>query len=270
MNDQNPTGNWPEFASSTPGSGAPPPPVIPPAGPTLGADEGERRPISGLVEAVEAILRQPRRVMFQLMQPSPGRLIAALLAIAAISSLIYGLVVGTFSGAEQLWAAPVKIFAGLFISALICLPSLYIFSCLGGSQARLVEVFGLVAGLLALMTVLLIGFAPVAWVFSQSTQSVAGMGALHLVFWSVAAIFGLRFLGSGFSHFSTRSYAGLRVWILVFLLVALQMTTALRPIVGRAKTLLPSANEKKFFIGHWMDCVNAETDKPQQASTEAH
>jgi len=167
MNDANPTppGKWPEFAAPAPGSN-PPPPVIPPTSSKLGDNESERKPISGLVEAVEAILRQPRRVMFQLMQPGPGGLIAALLGIAVISSLIYGIVVGTFSGEEQIWAAPLKIVAGLFISALICLPSLYIFSCLGGSQARLVEVFGLVAGLLALMTVLLIGFAPVAWVFS--------------------------------------------------------------------------------------------------------
>ena len=60
--------------------------------------------------------------------------------------------------------------------------------------------FGLVAGLLALMTVLLIGFAPVAWVFSQSTSSLVAMGALHLAFWLVATVFGLRFLFAGFRH----------------------------------------------------------------------
>ena len=89
---------------------------------------------------------------------------------------------------------PVKIAGGLLISALICLPSLYIFTCLSGSQARLAEMFGLVGGLLMLMTILLIGFAPVAWLFSQSTDSVAWMGALHLVFWFIATFFGLRFL----------------------------------------------------------------------------
>jgi len=43
------------------------------------------------------------------------------------------------------------------------------------------------------MTVLLIGFAPVAWLFSQSTESLLLMGALHLVFWLIATYFGLRF-----------------------------------------------------------------------------
>ena len=218
----------------------------------LGEDPAEQIPIPNALAAVEAILRQPRRVMFQLRQPGAGRLIAALLLSALICGLGYGLVVGTFSGGAQLWAAPVKIAAGLLITALICLPSLYIFSCLGGSRARLPEIFGLVAGLLSLMTVLLVGFAPVAWVFSQSTQSVAVMGALHLVFWFIATCFGLRFLCAGFVQLTARSDSGLRIWILIYLLVAAQMTTALRPMVGTADTLLPV--EKKFFLRHWADC----------------
>ena len=36
------------------------------------------------------------------------------------------------------------------------------------------------------MTALLIGFAPVAWVFSQSTDSIFMMGLLHFCFWLVA------------------------------------------------------------------------------------
>jgi hypothetical protein len=244
------------------------PPLIPVAGGAvyqpdempLGANSAEREPVNGVVGAVEALLRQPRRVMYQLKQPHGGGLIAALLVIAIFCSLIYGVVVGTFSGGQQLWAAPVKVAAGLLISALICLPSLYIFSCLSGSSARLAEVFGLVAGLLTQMTILLIGFAPVAWVFSQSTKSVAAMGGLHLVFWLVGTIFGLRFLSNGFRHFNARSGAGLKVWVVVFLLVVLQMTTALRPIVGKSKHFLSSADDKEFFVTHWINCVNAETD----------
>src|SRR6202007_2830304 len=106
-------------------------------------------------------------------------------------SLVYGVVAGTFSGGPQLWIAPAKIALGLMISATICLPSLYIFTCLSGSQARLVEVCGLLSGLLLLMTILLIGFAPVAWIFSQSTDSAMWMGTLHLCFWFIATGFGL-------------------------------------------------------------------------------
>ena len=256
MNDQNPI-----------------PPQIPPQIPPvvsssglrpLGDDPSERVAIPNVVVAIEAILRHPRRVIFQLRQPGAGRLIAGMIFVSVVCSLIYGVVVGTFSGGTQLWAAPVKIAAGLMISALICLPSLYIFTCLGGSQARLVEVFGLLAGLLMLMTVLLIGFAPVAWIFSQSTESRAWMGALHLIFWFIAMIFGLRFLEAGFSHSQARSLAGFRIWAVIFLLVALQMTTALRPILGTLETLFPT--EKKFFVAHWSDCLKGQDEVSKTGS----
>src|SRR6185436_18282384 len=118
--------------------------------------------------------------------------------------------------------------------------SLYIFSCLSGSSARLTEIFGFVAGLLMLMTILLVGFAPVAWIFSQSTESIAWMGFLHLIFWFVATLFGVRFMKNGFSHANAKSQAGVNVWICIFLLVALQMTTALRPIIGKSDTFFPT------------------------------
>ena len=221
----------------------------------LGDDLQDRESIRGPVSAIESILRHPRRVLYQLRQPGAGHVIVALFLITVLCSLIYGFIVGTFSMGIQLWAAPVKIAAGLVISAVICLPSLYIFSCLSGTQARLIEVVGMIAGLLALMTVLLIGFAPVAWVFSQSTDSLPAMGALHLTFWCIATYFGIRFLSEGFAHLSGKP-AGLRVWVTIFLLVMVQMSTALRPIVGKADTLLPV--EKKFFLKHWFE----QMDKP--------
>ena len=244
--------------TSTP---SPIPPQIPPTGVTvpamspLGDDPQDREPLPSFVATIEAMLRQPRRVMYQLRQPGSGRVVLGMLAVSICCSLVYGVVVGTFSMGVQLWAAPVKIACGLLFAALLCLPSLYIFTCLSGSQARLGEICGLLAGLLLLMTVLLIGFAPVAWLFSQSTESVVWMGVLHLAFWLVATLFGLRFLENGFSHTQARSSAGLNVWIIIFLLVAVQMTTALRPIVGKANNLFPT--EKKFFVTHWGDCLNS-------------
>ncbi|KAF0181100.1 MAG: hypothetical protein FD161_406 [Limisphaerales bacterium] len=237
----------PQPASTT----APPPPL--PGAP--GTDPAERVPIAGMFGASEAILRQPRRVWFQLTQDGQSQLTLVLLGIAILGALAYGLVVGTFTGGDQLWAAPVKIAGGLLLSGLICLPSLYIFACLSGANTRLTEVCGLVAGLLALTTVLLIGFAPVAWVFSQSTESVAAMGALHLAFAAIAVGFGMKFLARGFEQLNARFGGGLRVWVIIFVLVLLQMTAALRPILGKAEAFLPA--EKKFFVSHWTDSLKA-------------
>ena len=238
--------------NSTPPAFLPPPP--PPLPPTV--DPNDQVPVMGFVAAVEAVLRQPGRILTQLRRPDGSSITTALLAAAFGGALIYGFVAGTFSGGIQLWAAPLKVAGGLLLSALICLPSLYIFACLGGSQARLREVAGVLAGVLALMTLLLLGFAPVAWVFAQSTDSLAMMGALHLLFWGIATAFALRLLTTGFRQSQSRSLAGVRVWAAIFILVMLQMTTALRPILGQASTLLPT--EKKFFAAHWIQCLESD------------
>ena len=249
MSDPNP---------NNPQTPPPVPPVIPKA-PSPGESAEDREPISSVTAAVDAILRQPRRVMYQLQQPGSGKLLGVMFVLAIVCTSIYGFIVGTFSGGMQLWASPLKITAGLIVSAVICLPSLYIFTCLSGSQARLREVIGFLAGLLLLMGILLVGFSPVAWIFSQSTESVAWMGFLHLLFWSVAIAFGLRFLHISFSHTKMKTSAGLVVWIIIFLLTSLQMMTALRPIIGKSDTFFPT--EKKFFISHWYDCLNASAQK---------
>jgi hypothetical protein len=228
----------------------------------LGEAAEDREPIRNPISAIEAILRQPRRVIYQLRQPGSGRLTISMFLVAILCSAVYGVVVGTFSMGDQIWAAPAKVAGGLLVTGLICLPSLYIFACLSGSTARLSEIFGLVAGLLLLTTILLIGFAPVAWLFSQSTESVAWMGTLHLLFWFIATCFGLRFLEHGFSHSQARSNAGLGTWMVIFVLVAVQMTTALRPLVGKAPTFLPT--EKKFFLTHWGDCLKSPPTTPAQ------
>jgi len=47
--------------------------------------------------------------------------------------------------------------------------------------------------------------------------------------------------------------------------VTLQLTTTLRPILGRSDDLL--TNEKKFFLEHWSDTMG-ETLKPTEAETK--
>ena len=235
-----------------------PPPAAPPEDPL------EQAPIAGVGAVIESILRQPKRVRHALRQPGAGRVIIAMVWVAVICALIYGVVVGTFSRGPQLWIAPLK------IAAIICLPSLYIFACLSGSRARLSEMAGLVAGLLLLTSFLLFGFAPVAWLFSQSTHSPGWMGALHLSFWAVATLFGLRFLGAGFAGTQAKSQAGLCVWAVIFVLVCLQLTTALRPIIGTAHTVFPGAAEKKFFVKHWIDNLNDGQSRPPENRLHDH
>ena len=209
--------------------------------------------------ALDALLKRPGQLIYQLHHAPRGRIVAVLASVTLVCLTLYGLGVGSFSGHEQWWAAPAKIVLGTVVSALICLPSLYIFACLGGADLRLGPLCGTLVAVLCLNALLLIGFAPVAWVFSQSTDSLALIGGLHLVFWVVGAIFALRLLWMMLDFINpaaSKSY--LKLWFAVFLLVCLQMTTALRPIVGRGDTFLPT--KKLFFLAHWGKNLSGETE----------
>jgi len=196
---------------------------------------------------VEALLKYPGRILHELRANRATAVCVGLLLVAAPCFALYGVVVGSLSGGEQLWLAPAKILIGSALCALICLPSLFIFLCLGGADVKLRCVAGELLASVALTSLLLIGFAPVAWVFSQSTNSIALMATLHLIFWAIAIGFGLRLIGrTGGSRTS-------RVWIGIYVVVCLQMMTALRPIVGRSDTFLPA--EKKFFLAHAIETV---------------
>ena len=143
---------------------------------------------------IEALLKFPGRIIHELQNNWRAALPLWLLSLALLGMLAYGVVVGSFSGGAQLWIAPAKIAMGTILSILICLPSLYIFTCLSGIDAQLRTVTGVLFAAVSLGALLLIGFAPVAWIFSQSTDSVAFMAALHIGLWAIGIMFGLRLL----------------------------------------------------------------------------
>jgi hypothetical protein len=164
----------------------------------------------------------------------------------------------------QLWAAPLKIILGLTVSGLMCLPSLYIFSCLAGLRAGFSTLLSVMAGMLALTALLLAGFAPVLWIFGQSTESLGFMGLLTLVIWGIAGSFGLGLLKKAETFYGTTGGSHLSVWLFIFTLVALQMSTALRPILGPGEQTSFLPEKKMFFLEHWLDDLgkpSAESDK---------
>lgn len=206
-----------------------------------------------LLLVIEALLKYPGRIIHELQHNWRAGLAIWLFVVALFGMAMYGVVVGSFSGGSQMWIAPAKIGIGTFLSALICLPSLYIFACLGGIDARLRTVSGALFAAVGLGALLLIGFAPVAWIFSQSTDSVAFMSGLHLGLWAIGTIFGLRLIDAMGRLLSNAGRNHLKLWGFIFVIVCLQMMTTLRPIVGTSSRFLPG--EKKFFLAHWLETV---------------
>lgn len=203
---------------------------------------------------IEALLKFPGRIIYELQNNRRTQTPLFLLLFGLLGAAAYGLVVGSFSGGAQMWIAPAKIAVGTLLAVLICLPSLYIFACLGGIDVRLRTVTGVLFAAIALSALLLIGFAPVAWIFSQSSDSAAFIAALHIGLWAIGIIFGLRLIDAMARMLTGSGQAQLKLWGFIFVIVCLQMMTTLRPIVGKADRFLPT--EKKFFLAHWMDTLS--------------
>ncbi len=214
----------------------------------------------------EELLRRPQGLVDDT-RCEGTKVIMRLSAVAVLSMLIFGFLLGTFSYGHQLWAAPVKLVCGLIFAGLICFPSLYIFGSLAGSQASLMRMASYLCAALALAGILLLGFAPAVWIFAQGTSSVGFIGSLAVIVWMIALAFGYRFLRLGLKATGAKLRIPIVIWAGIFLLVTLQLSTTLRPILGTAEHQLTS--EKKFFLTHWAQSAFAppyseQTDEPTQ------
>lgn len=207
----------------------------------------------------EALLRRPHDLVARLAKPGHDAT-GKFALIAFVSFLLFGVVLGCFAKHEQLWAAPLKVTAGLFIAGAICFPSLYIFSTLAGAKTSVAQLSACLAGALALAGLLLLGFSPALWIFAESTDSYGFMGVLGLLVWFIAVGFALKFLLSAIRMTGGLDIGPLGIWCAVFLLVTLQMSTSLRPIIGRSDKIL--TQEKKFFIEHWFDSAGLSLKTP--------
>lgn len=234
----------------------PEPPALPRDESLTELDYEAMGPIPDLFATVDALLKTPGRILHEWSEGRGPVLVARLLMVAAGAFLVFGFVLGIFSGGEQLWAVPAKVAGGIAVSSLITLPSLYVFSCLGGIDLSLKQAAGILLAGVALVGLVLTALSPVAWIFTQSTESVGFMGFLALIFWSVSLLFGLAFVMRGLVKASGGGTGFVLLWACLFATVTLQMSTSLRPIIGPAEeTFLPT--EKKFFLEHWVGSMSS-------------
>ncbi|MEP2774773.1 MAG: hypothetical protein ABJQ29_16455 [Luteolibacter sp.] len=237
---------------------ATPPPLAPPPEPI------PDKP--GIRDLFEALLRRPAELARHSACDENSTMLRFAL-ISMVSMLVFGFVLGTFAYGNQLWAAPLKLGGGLLFAGLICFPSFYIFSSLAGSRASASKMAALLGGMLALAGLLLLGFAPALWIFAQGTASFGFMGCLAIAAWLVALLFAFRFLRTAMGQTGASQKAPLVVWYVIFLLVTLQLSTSLRPILGSSDDLLTT--EKKFFLQHWAETMGetlGETDLVEKKS----
>ena len=197
-----------------------------------------------------------------------GPRVALALAAAAAGFALYFFAAGFFAGwRTALLDAGKGAGTALFAFAL-CLPSLYVFSCVSGATLRAGQIVAAGAACLATAGMLLAALAPVLWLFAVSSSSAAFLTALAVllavpaVWLAVRPAIGLQTAGG------VRSTAGLRLWLAVLAVVALQTVTLLRPMLAApekpaegeaatAEAAAPAAPEKMFFLEHFVRTLDS-------------
>lgn len=219
----------------------------------------------GFSQILNHLLKKPLSVIHEINHGERSPL-PALLAVTLVCLGVFGLVLGMFSAGDQLWASPVKVIGGVLFSGLICLPSLYIFGALGGMDAKVQQIIGLMLTFLSITSLLLVGFAPVVWLFSTSSNSLIFFGFLSLAIWIICLIFGLRVISRASKSMGGGKGGHLHLWAMIFMLVTVQMTTTLRPLIGTSNQFLNLA-EKKFFLVHWFELMDEPSTETSERGT---
>ena len=240
---------------ATPGAMVPTQPEPPPPSATVHAPRvepslrGQGGPVGrGFLGIVAALVQTPADLLAEANRPGQ-RPILRLAGLSMAAMVIVGIVVASFSGGAQMFVVPIKLCLGLSLCALLCFPSLYIFSSVAGAVQSVRETALALAMGVSLIGVLLVALAPVTWLFAQSTHAPGVMGALHVVALVVSTAVGVRLMAKVMRALNGRTIAGVRAWGLMFVVVMLQMTTTLRPLVGEFDGLWHS--ERVFFLEHW-------------------
>ena len=189
---------------------------------------------------------------------SLGTRIAASLAAAAIGFALFFFAAGFFAGWQVALLDAAK-GAGIALFAFaLCLPSLYVFSCVSGATLRAEQIIAAGAACLAMAGMLLAALAPVLWLFAVSTSSAAFVTVLAVVLAIPALTYAMRPATGLQRAGGVRSPAGLRLWLTVLAIVALQTITLLRPMLTAPDAKQSGGTEKMFFLEHFGRTLGGE------------
>lgn len=201
---------------------------------------------------VASLLKTPESVAKTIANSrSPLAAGVTLLVAAAVFHAVFGLAMGLFGGWSVAIMDMAKVPLVAVCSLLLCYPSLYVFACVGGTPLSLSQTFLLGASCLAMLGLLLVGLALVAWLFSVSTESLPFVTMLSLFIWLIAVSFTVRYIGKLQVHALFKKAGGIKFWFLVLVIVTLQMVTCMRPILTAPEADGWWTGKKMFFLQHF-------------------
>jgi len=217
--------------------------------------------------SVSMLLKSPKAFAQLVAQDRFDLRASSILAATAVGFYaVYGLAMGGFAAGNSLWQATLKTPLVLLGSILLCAPGLYMLRGLTGASLSFRQTVALLSGLACSTSVIMVAFAPVAWLFGISTTNLQFMVILHSVIWGLALGCGLRLLALALPG-GPRETQALWVWSGVFLIVSAQMLTYFRPVLGVSPSGAFHEAEKQFFFQHFYASMLGGTSESSDTST---
>ena len=214
----------------------------------ISAVNREAKGIAGVLGNPEGVIRQicaSRRL---------GAQGAFLLLLALGGTALFGFGAGCFVDWQVALLDAVKAGGIVLFSYLLCLPTLYVFASIAGCRVGFAQLAQIGLVVLSGIGCILAALAPVLWLFAVSTESQALFVLLSFALVFVAVILGARTLGGAVKAQAVIRTTGLSAWFVVFLVVALQAITLVRPMlspIGAERT----PEGKTFFLSHFFQSM---------------
>jgi hypothetical protein len=173
-------------------------------------------------------------------QGRTGQRLFHLAFILVFFGLLYGAVMGSYGGiigqrAWQLLISGVKVPMLLMVTFALSMPSFFIINTLFGLRSDFAYVVRALLATQAGLTIILASFAPftILWYVSFSDyQGAILFNALMFAIASFAAQSILRRLYQPLIQKSRRHLVSVRIWLVIYAFVGIQMAWVLRPFVG--------------------------------------
>ena len=179
-----------------------------------------------------------------------GKLAGFLVFLTLVGTALFGAALGSFVDGRVALLDAAKLSGIVVFSFAICYPTMYVFACISGSTLSALRLLGFGLVSTATLGCLLAALAPILWLFAVSTEAVGFIVMFACVLGGVALTFAYRPFVGAVARGIAASSAGFKVWFFLFIIVALQAITLVRPMLAPVGT--PREPDGKcFFVRHF-------------------
>lgn len=167
--------------------------------------------------------------------------IVSLLICSSLFLALYGAIIGSTHGGLQIISSAFKLPALYLLTLLICLPTLYFMDVVLGSKQTFGQYVALLLASVAMMSVMLFGFAPVTLFFRLSIDDYWFFLLLNIIVLGFTGVIGIGFFYKSMISLIEKEQLGkatknryklITGWLFLYGLVGSQLGWTLRPFVG--------------------------------------